>query len=472
MSTSSWELSPDLVSGLAEGIGFAQWLGDRVPVASYARISRSRPGAVGRQHLNNAAEAERLGWAVVCLYTDDGVSAADPEVPRPAFERMVRDLLPGRTREGIPIGGVIAVEEERLARTAADYTCLLRALSAMQSGCLYLVDTAELVDIPMTLQSLEKGVKPRGQVEVERMGQRRRRSIRDRAGEGRQSGGQRRFGWLGPDASECRPTNTILDAFESLYLREAVERALAGATWMSIADWLTAENVPTVRGGKWTIPTVQAMLTNPAICGYRVLDGVLVRNAATGEPVVGEWQPVASAEEWSTLVSRCDRWYSPDGDRRGYKDGRASRSRGSAPAPGRSGRAADSDSSRKYLLSGFLRCGYAGANAVCGTKMGGHPAHGTNRHASYRCSSSGCRKVGRRADMLDQYVEAIVRKRMDLTLERWQALDVKTKREVIASLIDEIVVRPIPKGRPRNAPFDPGLIEVIPKPTTTVGDSH
>ncbi|MDH6540659.1 recombinase family protein [Streptomyces sp. SPB4] len=409
VSTSSGELSPDLAGALAGGIGFGQWLGDRVPVVSYARISRSRPGAVDRQHLNNAAEAARLGWAVVFRYTDDGFSAADPEVTRPAFERMVRELLLGRTRERFPISGVIAVEEERLARRADDYTCLLRALSVSRCGRLYLVDTAELVDIPAVLKGLEEGSGLRGQAEAESMGRRRRRSIRDLAGEGRQSGGQRRFGWLGPDAAERRPGNTILDASESTYLREAVERALAGATWMSIADWLTAEKVPTVRGGRWTIPTVQAMLTNPAICGYRIIDGALVRNAATGEPVVGEWQTVASAEEWSSLVARCDRWYAPDAGRGGYKGGRASRSRGSAPPLGRRERLRASESSRKYLLSGFLRCGHVEGNALCGARMGGHPAHGTNRHASYRCSSSGCRKVGRRADLLDRHVETLVR---------------------------------------------------------------
>ncbi|MET9961282.1 recombinase family protein [Streptomyces sp. NPDC006326] len=469
MSAFRWELAEGLTRALAEGVAFDEWLGHRVPVASYARVSRSQPGAAARQHLNNLDEAARIGWAVICLYTDDGVSAANPDVTRAAFERMVRDLLMRRTAEGFPISGVISVEEERLARSADDYLCLLKALSLRQDGCLYLVDTGELVDIPSVLMRLEAGVEPQGQTESERIGRRRRRSIRDRAAEGRGSGGQRRFGWLGSDAAQQRPTNTVLDPYESAYLREAVERALNGATWMSIADWLTAERVPTVRGGRWTIPTVQAMLTNPAICGYRILDGALVRDRGTGEPVVGEWQRVASPAEWSALVDRCDRWYSQSNERSGYKDQYASRSRGNGPGHGRRARTADLESTRKYLLSGFLRCGYTSTGTPqCGSKMGGHPPHGTNRHASYRCSSSGCRKVGRRADLVDQYVEAIVCEKLGLTSEQWQAWDTNKKRETIASLIDAIVVHPIPHGRSRNAPFDPGLIEVAMKTATSV----
>ncbi|MCX5612309.1 recombinase family protein [Streptomyces sp. NBC_00047] len=474
MSTFRWEIASNLTKGLAEGGDFAQWLGDRVPVVSYARISRSQgAAAAGRQHLNNLAEADRLGWAVVCLYTDDGVSAANPDIARPAFERMLRDLLLRGTAEGFPISGVISVEQERLARSADDYLRLLRALSIRPEGCLYLGDTNELIEIPAVLKDLEGGAELQGQLETDRIGRRRRRSIRDRAREGLGSGGQRRFGWLGPDTAAGRSTNTVLDSFESTYLREAVDRALAGATWMSIADWLTAERVPTVRGGRWTIPTVQAMLTNPAMCGYRLLDGVLVRDGETGAPVVGGWQAVATPDEWWTLVGRCNRWYSPNGERSGYKDRYPSQSRGNGPGPGRQARLAESELSRKYLLSGFLRCGYTdGEGALCGAKMGGHPPHGTNRYASYRCSSSGCRKVGRRADLLECHVEAFVRERAELTAERWQLLDTKGRRDMIASMVDSIVVRPLPKGRTRNAPFDPALIEVIAKAPAAADPLH
>lgn len=95
--------------------------------------------------------------------------------------------------------------------------------------------------------------------------------------------------------------------------------------------------------------------------------------------------------------------------------------------------------------------------------MGGHPPHGTNRQGSYRCSSSGCRKVGRRVDLLDRYIEAIVCEELEFTPQRWESLAMEEKRDAVALLIEAVVVRPIPKGRPRNAPFDSGLIEVIKK---------
>lgn len=127
--TSYWAPHPTLVDSLALGRDFDEWLAGRTPVASYARVSRDAAGdgrAVGRQHLNNDDAAAGLGWAVVYRFTDNGVTASDPDIERRAFLCMVRDLRARQTVEGFSISGVIAVEEERLARLQDDYLLLCR----------------------------------------------------------------------------------------------------------------------------------------------------------------------------------------------------------------------------------------------------------------------------------------------------------------------------------------------------------
>ncbi|MGW8766661.1 recombinase family protein [Streptomyces sp. NPDC055815] len=522
-AASYWAPHPDLVDALARGSGFDEWLAGRLPVASYARVSRDAAGdgrGVGRQHLNNDDAAAGLGWAVVYRFTDNGVTASDPFVERAAFLQLLRALRARRTVEGFSVCGVVAVEEERLARLQNDYALLCRALSMEEDGCLYLVDADQLVDVTIETEwarSRRPGEARQG--ESERTSRRRRRSVRDHAHEGRGLGGARRFGWCGPDAAAGRSTNTVLDPYESRYLRSAIDMALAGTSWTAITDWLTEESVPTVRGSRWAVDTVQSMVTNPAICGYRMVSGEIVRDRASGRPVVGGWQTVATPEEWLKLVERCDRWHSPDRTRPTYKQAHASRLAALGTARSARERRERADLGRKYLLSGFLRCGYTGdGGSICGCKMGGQPPRGTNKHPSYRCVAARCRKVGRRADLVDAHVESVVLRVLEeryrdrapdesafpaeeqlarlracgsptdlsrmqvhdleedrrdfyaqqadrnllarFTRERWSSYDVRQKRLVLAAVVDSVVIRPIPKNRTRNAPFDPALVEV------------
>ncbi|WP_406421952.1 hypothetical protein OH809_14805 [Streptomyces sp. NBC_00873] len=45
--------------------------------------------------------------------------------------------------------------------------------------------------------------------------------------------------------------------------------------------------------------------------------------------------------------------------------------------------------------------------------------------------------------------------------ERWMLFDTRRRRGAVSAVVKEIVVHPLPKGRPRNAPFDPAFIEVV-----------
>jgi site-specific DNA recombinase len=301
---------------------------------------------------------------------------------------------------------------------------------------------------------------------------------------GRRAGGPRRFGWLAGDLAEGRPHNHLLDPVESGCLRRAIEMIMAGKSEQTVIRWLVEQGVPTVRGGRWTGTTVRTMVSNPAVCGYRAHAGALVLDPRTGEPAVGGWETVATPEEWRLVVRR-------------YEGGRVGRV---ADAP-ESRRIAQT---RKYLLSGFLRCGRVNrsSGAVCAATMVGNPVTRGTPHGAYACTSPGCRGLARRMDLVDETVTALVLAELvrrygppegapdrgrgsgqnggqnggqaavavpdwpksllaGFTARRWAEFDLRQRRIAVAAVVEAVIVRPLPDGRSTRAPFDPELLDVL-----------
>ncbi|MEU6959441.1 recombinase family protein [Streptomyces chrestomyceticus] len=530
-STSTWEIHPDLAAALAAGQTFEEWLGDRCPVCSYARISRDlqrndeKEIGVGRQHNNHCAPAaDELGWAVVYQYTDNNIKASDPDITRPAFVQMVRDLRARRTEDGYPIKGVIAVEEERVVRLPEDYLRLYRALTVDEEGRLYYTDKKQLVDVYAEVEQT-RGLmsSSMGETEVRKVKRRAKRSMRDRAGEGKNTGGPRRFGWLGKDARLGRKTNEVLDPTESKWLATCIDMADSGKAWNTIATWLISKAVPTVNGGAWSATGAKSMVLNPAWWGGRILNGELIRDPETGEPKIGGWEKLDPKSGYTY-----EKW------KRIYDKAR--------PADKLNGpRKKGAKRVRKHLGTGILRCGWVtdedGETSLCLGRMVGRPPYGAHKWGNYVCNSTGCRRVSRRMDKIDAAITGIVVKTLEeqfssLTPEektwhgqatldslvarrnelkdaykggaidlgeylefkdhldaqikesqddrstfyeeqaaknflagfsqhRWAEFDLKQKHTAIGTVLQAVIVHPIPKGRSRKAPFDPTLLEVV-----------
>ncbi|MFI2525327.1 recombinase family protein [Streptomyces sp. NPDC018967] len=394
-ATSTWSIAPELAEAMSLGVSPEEWIGGRLPVCSYARISEDgQEGAdSGRQHLNNDVAARGQGMIVVARYTDNHLTAADPAVRRPAFLRMIQDLRARRTAEGVPVVGIIAAAVDRVYRLPVDRQRTHRALTLDDQGCFFSVD--EQRHVTFSVQPPSEEPAPAENDEVAGIRRRTARSVRDRAREGKQSGGHRRFGWFAGDKALGRPHNHELDPVESAYVRKMIDMILSGQSSETVSAWLNDERVPTVRGGRWTGNTVRNMVSNPAICGYRMLDGELVRDPVTGAPVVGDWETVADPAEWRRLTALYPGYYRVD-----------SATLKGDPARGTKRRSRNPDASRKYLLSGILLCGKADADGrICGSKMVGNPPSKPNGHPAYACKLPSCRGVARRVDLVDQAVE-------------------------------------------------------------------
>ncbi|GAA2307200.1 recombinase family protein [Streptomyces kunmingensis] len=520
-------LNPLLITALEEGRTFAQWLDGRVPGIDYARITadqstRSSILAIGRepgtgvrhQHEENSETAEEFGVAIVKFHEDNGIGATHPDVPRPSFSQAVHALHCRRTPEGFPVRALIATEHERVWRLTEDFGRLHRALAVTDDGLF--IERRAVLD----LRSVDRAVSDGASVdEVRRTSERIGRHVRRRALDGGTPGGRRRFGWLPPDPRSGRKMNMRQDPDEWPVLREMIESALQGRGWNTIARDLDNRGVRTAAGKQWSGATVRQALTNPVMCGYRFLHGELVTDPATGRPVLGTWDAVATADEWRALVDISQR----NGARRGTRLTSGSRPPEAPPEP-----------LRKYLFSGFLRCGAAKGGRPCHSRMGGcarSTAHDPD-NAVYTCAAMDCGGSARNTRAVDAYLTEVVLKLLaernavhpapradwegqellrQLVQERhllvgavadadssaavvdlsrrisgleatraehlaagaahrpyrdpgqWPAMSLLERRAAVADVIDAVIVMPLRPGTSRRAPFDPHLLRVIPK---------
>ncbi|WUH96806.1 recombinase family protein [Spirillospora sp. NBC_00431] len=426
----SW-VAPDLVSAVESGTSFGEWLDGRIPVASKARISadhKKDEHGVAAQHKANEREARRNNLAIVKYYEDNDLTAAKENLTRDSFELLVKEVRARRTSEGFPITGVMCLETERLYRRAGDYERIVDALTLPDdNGVLYESGNKRFIDLYSDFAEYEGliGVaKAKG--EIRKISRRMRDSHGERALRGAAVGGPRRYGYLGPDKRTGRASNEKKNPAEWETLKWMVSEAAAGRAWNSIATDLNDRGILTVRGKLWTPTSVRSLLRNPFLCGYRVINDELVKDEG-GEPIIGTWDKAATVEQHMAIQERIRLAKA----QRGLLVEDADFSMGSM-----------STRTRKYLYSGFLRCGREYADGrVCNQKWKGGGRDGK----SYCCSPTGQGGCGasRHRLRVDEYLtELVLRQHEKLKAKRgnqvtqpWEkAEDLKEARNDVAEL--------------------------------------
>ncbi|MEU6280813.1 recombinase family protein [Streptomyces sp. NPDC047028] len=215
----------------------------------------------------------------------------------------------------------------------------------------------------------------------------------------------------------------VKDPREWPVLRTMIESALRGSSRNDIARDLNARDAKTAAGNRWSGATVRQALTNPVMCGYRAIKGSLVRDPVTGEPVVGQWDAPATVAEWRALVDLSRQ--------RGARQG--SRMTNGSPRPGR-----QPQSSRKYLFSGYLRCGATRKDgSPCNSRMGGciRPTAKDPANAVYVCTALDCAGTARNVRDVDAHLEGVV---LRLLRERRTSCDAGRPDWTGAALLDDL----------------------------------
>ncbi len=349
----------------------------KTPAAIYVRISSDSEGTglgVGRQRVDCEAVAARLGWRIVDIYEDNDVSASNGK-PRPAYERMTKDIEVGRVR------AVVVWDVDRLTRTPRELEDVIDYADKMGLKLASVGGDIDLGTEQGRMLARMKGTVARYEVEQSR--RRLRRKHEELAADGRHIG-PRPFGWdMVRDGTG--PAALTINREEADVVRECVARVLKGEGLWRIVNDLNARGITTSTGTTWATQTLRRMLLRWRNCGIRTHRGK--------EAGPGQWEPIIDRATHERVVATL-----------------------TDPSRRKNNRGTD----LRYLLTNIALCG-ACERPVVGTAEFTYTVKGYKRkdgtygpprerrypHA-YKCPHHGCMKVQRRMADVDEYVEAVV----------------------------------------------------------------
>lgn len=353
---------------------------DRIPVRAaciYCRLSYAPDGSmekVERQEADCRALAERLGWPVCCVYSDNSRSAWQRNRKRPEWDKMLASLEPDASHRH---DAIVVYHGDRLIRQPWDLELLLNLAHDRHLPLASVSGTRDLSnEDDRYILRIEAAGFCRASADTAR---RVRGGWRARAERGMPlgGGGRRPFGYgvptgrTGTTGKPVYDTTKIVPA-EAEVLREAVRRLLAGETQGSVIRYMNSVST-TTEGNEWTGRGLRHLLVNPRIAGLISHEGQLL-------PAV--WEPIISREDWEAV-----------------KMAMAAKAR-EFPYRGRG---------RRWLLAGIATC------SGCGRTMRTKPTGGRNRKDSrlYHCWSRACpAPVARNQEHLDAYVTGRVLRRL------------------------------------------------------------
>jgi site-specific DNA recombinase len=257
--------------------------------ALYCRISKDLNGSglgVDRQKELCSKLADDKGWIVGQVYIDNDISAYSG-APRPQYEKMLADLEAGA------VDGVVVVDQDRLTRHPAeleDFIILADRLAiplANVSG-----------DIDLSTSDGRFRARILGAVarqESEKKSERLKRQKDQSASRGWAQGGRRRYGYKHARTDDDKATLDIVHE-EAEIVREAASRYLSGESLRKIAIDLNHRGIPTATGKTWRVTTLKTMLTGPHVAGLRVHRGEIVGS--------GNWEPILDRPTWEQIRAR------------------------------------------------------------------------------------------------------------------------------------------------------------------------
>ncbi len=321
-------------------------------------------------------EDKRSAWRKKRIVLDDGTMIS--RVYRPDYARMLTDLRAGT------IDGAVVYDLDRLTRDLRDLE------DAIEVAELY---GRPIVGPGVDLTTDYGRANARAQaVAANKASQdtsrRVTRAHRHQAERGIPVGSTRPFGW--------KDDKRTLEPVEAEAIRSAVRRIIQGVPIPAIVREWNDAGLRGTRGARWQKTTMIQMLRNPRLCGLRgravqtpngnrqvakrmevVTRRTRVDGQATAVPVVGQWEPIISVEDWQAMIAVI-------GDR-------TIASRG--------------HNARRYLLTSIAKCG------LCGHSMTCIPPAGTRTSRTYHCPSTaqgGCGKIARNGVKVEEFVLAAV----------------------------------------------------------------
>jgi site-specific DNA recombinase len=326
--------------------------------AIYTRISQDREGAglgVERQEADCRALAEKLGWDIVAVYSDNDLSAYSGK-PRPGYLALLADL-----RAGVA-DAVICWHTDRLHRHPSELEEYISICERPPGIPTQTVKAGELDLITPSGQMVARQLGAVARYEVAHMIERQQRARLQAATAGKWSGGRRPYGYAADGV-------TVIEA-EAEHLRWAASSVLAGMSLNAIVAKLNNKGARTSTGKAWKPTELRRALCRPRNAGLMVHRDLVVGRA--------DWPAILDEDTWRGVCVVL-----------------------SDPA-----RRTNTTTARKWLMSGLALCG------VCGDPVRSFSASAQRRKTKpvYTCRTG--KHVIRDAAEVDAYVEAVIVERL------------------------------------------------------------
>lgn len=329
----------------------------------YARISRDSKGeglGVERQTQLCEALADRLGYDIAKVYTDNDISAYSGR-RRPAYDDLLADVQGGR------IDAVLCYHIDRLMRLTKELESYIEVCGP-RGVPTHQVQAGEIDLTTPSGRAVAKTLGAWSQYESEHKGERIRSQKAQAAKAGKYLGGRIPWGWQRMNGTiEPEPT-------AARFIQEGTQAILAGHSLIEVTRRWADAGALSLSGTRMNTTQVRRTLLRPRNAGLVTFHG---------ETVAESWPAVVSLEDFRALESKLN-------DR-------------SIPR--------QSAAKFKYLLSGLVLC-------HCGLYMTGYGAQATAEKPGYRrmyrcrIHAEGGRYVRghatREMHTLDNYVLAVV----------------------------------------------------------------
>jgi site-specific DNA recombinase len=363
--------------------------------AVYCRLSYAPDGSlekVERQEADCRELAARMGWTVSegHVFVDNSRSAWQRHRKRPAWDRLLAAVEAGE------IDGIVVYHGDRMIRQPFDLETLIN-LAENKGLRISSPSGTRSLDSPddRFILRIEAAQACR---ESDNISRRVTRGVKARVAKGLPgtAGGKRPYGWgvqTGTRVKVDRESgdevlvpviDTTLPVEEEIrFIRQGIERQLAGMGHAAVVRWLNGQGAVTTEGNPWTAKSWRNVVLAPRVAGLIEHDGRLYKAAWDGAVSVEVWEAVKALYTSSAAES---------------------------PYQGRE---------RRHLLTGVAECyrchkpqpGGACRGEACGGPhhtVRSKPTGGRNRKDSriYFCPS--CKGVGRNLELLDAYVEGRV----------------------------------------------------------------
>jgi DNA invertase Pin-like site-specific DNA recombinase len=237
-------------------------------------MSKDHPLGIERQQADLNDLAQRLGWGEPVHYSENDMSAGKRKT-RPVFDQLKADYESGK------IDGILVCDLDRLTRRLPE----LVPFSEWVQEHHVPVETCEGDDFRTAGGLMVINMKGTvAEHESRRMSERTARALLQKVQNGEMPNGRARWGYN---------ADMTINEPQAELLRGWVRHVLAGGRKADIVNELRSTGTPTMRGGKWSDSVVRAMLLSPVPAGYQDHTYSTPDGKVT-ERFKGNWEPIIS----------------------------------------------------------------------------------------------------------------------------------------------------------------------------------